>query len=249
MEEEDGGRAPWRPTSLLVSILFLLITFPVNGQASPVLPSSSSSVVSFHHHFNDHAVLLCNLSFSTDLQILQNPEVTCQTLYTNSTQPDLEETIQKEWSFFTELGNTVYKVEANLTMSTTTSSISSLTLCFSKTCTTDSQTCLSFSPIISASSFTTAFPMDSSSESSYLANSNAEGFIFNMGSASQSSQSSYLANSNAEGFVFNMGEGESSSYLYSSNPEGFVFNFGGASSSSANQEVFETNTTITSTLT
>merc|ERR1711934_918991 len=103
----------------------------------------------------------------------------------------------------------------------TTASISSISLCFSNSCSSQSQTCLSFSPTTSPSSFTTNLPMTSSSESSYL------------------------ANSNAEGFVFNMGEGESSSYLYSSNPEGFVFNFGGQSSSSAHQEVFETNATST----
>lgn len=230
----------------MVSLLFLLITSPVN--ASPVLPTSLSSVVSFNHQCNDHAVLLCNLSFSTDLKTLENPEVTCQTLYTNTTQTHLEETVQKEWTFFTELGTTVYKVEANLTMDTTatTASISSISLCFSNSCSSQSQTCLSFSPTTSPSSFTTNLPMTSSSESSYLANSNAEGFVFNMGEGgSSSSESSYLANSNAEGFVFNMGEGESSSYLYSSNPEGFVFNFGGQSSSSAHQEVFETNATST----
>jgi len=231
----------------MVSLLFLLITSPVNGQASPVLPTSHSSVVPFHHQCHDHAVLLCNLSFSTDLQTLQNPEVTCKTLYTNTTQTDLEETVQKEWSFFTELGNTVYKVEANLTMdtTTTTSTISSLSLCFSNSCSSQSKTCLSFSPTFSPSSFTTAI-MGSSSESSYLVNSNAEGFVFNMGGPSQSSESSYLGSS-PEGFVFNNGEGVSSSYLYSSNPEGFVFNFGGGSSSSANQEVFEVNNTSTNT--
>lgn len=222
---------PSRRIDYLTSILFILISAPLQGQASPVLSSSQSTVVSFSHHCHDHAYLLCDLSFTTDLNTLQTPDLTCKTLTSNATQPHLDTTIEKEWTFLTELGNTVYKVEGSLSMDTTTKvTISSLSLCFSTACSSSSspQTCLSFTP---TSAFSTTTTTTSSSQSSFLMKSNAEGFVFNTGSGdSSSTESNYKMHSSAEGFVFNMGSGDSSSPNYSSHPEGFVFNFGSESS-------------------
>lgn len=221
---------------LLTSVRAGTIAFQT-GIVRATKASSSVSGITFSVT-EGGTVALCDLSFDTDLNSIASAAVSCKTLYDSSGDQVVIGETSHSWTFYAEIGGSVYNVGATLLFSPATNTLSTLVLCVQAVCTDTAQQCLVFPDTSSsssrASSFTCGIPPSSSSEPegfpmpglfpsspSLRSSSDPEGFVIVLSSnPSESSPAQYSSP------IVGIPAFSSSASASSSTPEGFVFNFG-----------------------
>jgi len=206
--------------------------------------STSSTLSNLFPVTGDGGRLVCLLTVTSDLLTITHSQVECDSLDQTKNLTD-SEIISNSWTFYDKIGDSVYSVEASITLMPSTDSILQLTLCLRPvSCGGVSTTsCLSY-----PSTVTSSISLHSSSP---------EGFVFAIAGPSSSSFTqetttitppetqpveaevssasvpSYVS-SYPEGFVMAFTAEESSSIsAHSSEAEGFVFAFNNHQDSSS----------------
>merc|ERR1719154_337815 len=129
-----------------------------NGLQATTRALSSVSGIPFSVS-EEGTTALCDLSFTTDLNIIQSTQISCRTLYDLvGNQVNIGQTTTN-WTFFADIGGEVFKLEASLAFNPEEETITSLIICLSPTCS-----------LASSSTATSGFclnqPVSSSSHSS-----------------------------------------------------------------------------------
>merc|ERR1712142_794669 len=188
---------------------------------------------------------LCDLAFKTDLNSIASASVSCKTLYDSTGDQVVIGETSNSWTFYAEIGGSVYKVGATLLFSPASNTLSTLVLCVQAVCTDTAQQCLVFPHTSSSSSQSTHRVSSHSplsgpvlflpSSPSMRSSSQPEGFVFILSSnPSESSPPQYSSP------IVEIPAFSSSASASSSTPEGFVFNFGStpeSTSSGPSQQV------------
>merc|ERR1711892_365483 len=180
-------------TALIAPSLAGPVRFSNGLQANTRSQSESVSGVAFYVT-EEGTTALCDLSFAVDLSSIQSAQVSCSTLYDlTGSQVNISET-SHDWTFYASVGGDVYELDASLTFDPTLETVSSLTLCFSPTCSLGSSSsgaldfCLNYPE--SSSSSSSSSSSKSSSSSSYSSSSSNSAFVLTFGSSSSLSSSS-----------------------------------------------------------
>merc|ERR1712106_1091170 len=120
-------------TALIAPSLAGPVRFSNGLQANTRSQSESVSGVAFSVT-EEGTTELCDLSFAVDLTSIHSAQVSCSTLYDlKGSQVNISET-SHDWTFYASVGGDVYELDASLTFDPTLETVSSLTLCFSPTC-------------------------------------------------------------------------------------------------------------------